>query len=92
MAASRYPVAIGAQQQQPPPGSGQYPPQQMRSNYPPTGQSISQPTGPTPTLNQLLQPGGSAAAGGASGLEHREELNQICQLMEHIDIPLHQGI
>lgn len=43
----------------------------MRSGgYPPTGpgmsgQTISQQTGPTPTLNSLLQPGG--AGGGAGG-------------------------
>lgn len=38
------------QQQQPPPPSSQFPQQRFVS-----GQTISQPTGPTPTLNQLLQ-------------------------------------
>lgn len=43
--------AFGGQKQQPPPG-GPFSQHQQRFA---TGQSISQPTGPTPTLNQLLQ-------------------------------------
>jgi len=61
----------GGQQPQPPPGHG-YPPGQLRASYGAspsggmTGQSISQPSGPTPTLNQLLQSSGGANP-GASG-------------------------
>ena len=44
----------------------------MRTGYPPnpsgmTGQSISQPSGPTPTLNQLLQSSGGAAGSSGAG-------------------------
>jgi len=67
--------ASGHQQQGAPPGPGQYPPQ-MRGAYPPnsaamSGQSISQPSGPTPTLNELLR-GGATAPGGAAppGMSH----------------------
>jgi len=44
------------------PGGGSYP--VGRGGYP--GQSISQPAGPTPTLNQLLQSSGGANPGNSS--------------------------
>lgn len=57
--------AVGQQPQQQVGGHG-YPPGQLRGSYGVGGTSISGPSGPTPTLNQLLQSSGGANA-GASG-------------------------